>query len=115
MTRRAGIVAALVMGLATAGAQAGQGVSPTFFTKFERESGRFSGKIDSAKGKCIRDRKVILYRKKNGEKTSVGSDRTNDNGKFSIGDGRAKAGNYFAKADGTGDCQAAKSVSVSVG
>jgi hypothetical protein len=115
MTRRAGIVAALVMGLATAGAHAGQGASPTFFTNFERESGKFWGKIDSAKGKCVKGRKIILIRKRNGEKKSVGSDKTNDNGKFSIEDGGANAGSYFAKADGTGDCQAAKSVSVSIG
>ena len=47
----------------------------------------------------MKDRKVALYRKKNGDKKKLGSDQTNAKGKFSIGvGGGPKNGKYFAEA-----------------
>lgn len=95
----------LVLALAPAGASAGQEIYPTFFTKFRfeassGESEKFEGKIDSSKGSCVKDRKIVLYRKKNGDKNKVGSDKTDGKGKFSIGvgNGPPKNGKYFAQA-----------------
>ena len=112
---------ALVLGLAPAGASAGQEIYPTFFTKFKFESGKFSGKIDSSKGSCVKDRKITLYRKKNGDRKSIGSDKTNNKGKFSIGTGgNPKDGKYFAQAKeaGTGNggtCLEENSAKVTIG
>jgi len=75
---------------------------PTFFTKFKYElkdgEATFKGKIDSSKGGCVGDRKVVLYRKKNGENKKLGGDHTNEKGKFSIdlGNGPPKNGTYHA-------------------
>jgi hypothetical protein len=85
-------------------ASAGQAVYPTFFTKFKFESGKFSGKINSSKGSCVKDRKIVLYRKKDGDRKKIGSDSTNGEGKFAIGTGGGapKNGKYFAQAKETG-------------
>lgn len=114
-------------GLASAGLQ---NQFPTFFVKFKFEastsSGKsFAGKIDSAKGNCIKGRKVVVYRKKSGDKTKLGSDKTDGKGKFSVGvgSGKPKNGKYFAEVkklsfnDDSGDkqtCLEAKSGSVTI-
>jgi hypothetical protein len=75
---------------------------PTVFTKFQLEAsssgGKFKGKIDSTKGKCVNGREAKLFRKHNGNKTKLGSDKTNDKGKFGIEvSGKLKNGSYYAK------------------
>jgi hypothetical protein len=81
----------------------GQTQYPTTFTKFEYEvsggDAEFKGKIDSEKGGCVKDRKVKLYRKRNGDEKKLGGDDTNDKGKFSIDVGTppAKNGKYYAE------------------
>lgn len=130
MRLAAGIVAALVCAGLAAGASAGQSQYPTFFTKFKFEAStsseeKFSGQIDSSKSKCIKDRKIVLYRKKNGDKSKIGDDKTNNKGKFTIGvgNGPPKDGKYYAEAKEssyTGDsgskitCGDAKSGSVTI-
>jgi hypothetical protein len=91
---------ALLAGVAHAGLQ---NQYPTFFTKFKFEAStssqeKFAGKIDSQKSKCVKGRSVKVYRKKNGNKDKLGSDKTNNKGKFSvgIGNGPPKDGKYFA-------------------
>jgi 5-hydroxyisourate hydrolase-like protein (transthyretin family) len=77
---------------------------PTVFKKFEFEksssSSDFKGKIDSQKGKCVKGRSVKLIRQHNGNKKSLGSDKTNGKGKFDIklSTGHPKNGKYYAKA-----------------
>ena len=77
---------------------------PTFFTKFKLErnssSSEFKGKIDSSKSKCVKGRKVKLIRKHNGNKKTLGDDKTNSKGKFNIklSTGNPKNGKYYAKA-----------------
>ena len=92
-------VLATGVGLASAGLQT---EFPTFFVKFKFEASsgeKFSGKIDSSKGKCVDGRKVTVYRKKSGDKTKLGSDKTNDKGKFKVGvgNGPPKDGKYLAQ------------------
>lgn len=76
---------------------------PTVFTKFKLEasssSAKFKGQIDSPKGKCVKGRQVKLKRKHNGNTTTLGSDKTGDNGKFSIklSTSKPKNGKYYAK------------------
>ena len=100
--------------VATGSALAGGNTYPTAYTKFKYElddgEASFKGQIDSTKGNCVKDRKVVLYRKKNGDKKKLGGDHTNNKGKFDIdlGSGRPKNGTYYAKIKqttiGSGTC-----------
>jgi hypothetical protein len=86
-------------------ALAGGNSYPTAFTafKYKLSGGKsyFKGEISSPKGNCEKDRKVVLYRKKDGEKTKLGGDRTNNKGKFEIDLGGMPPGKgtYFAEAN----------------
>ncbi|HEU4803740.1 MAG TPA: hypothetical protein VFS73_11215 [Solirubrobacterales bacterium] len=104
-TRRAAPVVVAVACLAAIGpasALAGGNQYPTFFTAFKYKlkngESKFKGQIDSTKGNCVGDRKVVLYRKKSGDKKKLGGDHTNNKGKFDIelGGGNPKSGTYFA-------------------
>ena len=99
-----GLVAAVacVAAIGPASALAGGNQYPTFFTAFKYKlkngESEFKGQIDSTKGNCVGDRKVVLYRKKNGDKKKLGGDHTNNKGKFDVelGGGKPKSGTYFA-------------------
>ncbi len=104
-TRRAAPVVVAVACLAAIGpasALAGGNQYPTFFTAFKYKlkngESKFKGQIDSTKGNCVVYRKVVLYRKKSGDKKKLGGDHTNNKGKFDIelGGGNPKSGTYFA-------------------
>ena len=93
---------ACVAAIGPASALAGGNQYPTFFTAFKYKlkngESQFKGQIDSTKGNCVGDRKVVLYRKKNGDKKKLGGDHTSNKGKFDIelGGGKPKSGTYFA-------------------
>jgi hypothetical protein len=75
---------------------------PTVFTEFKLKAsssgGKFKGQIDSTKSKCVNGRQVKLFRKHNGSKKKLGSDKTNGKGKFSIDvSGKIKDGSYYSK------------------
>ena len=74
----AGVVAIAVAVAIPSGALAGGKQFPTFFTafKYKLKDGKsnFKGQIDSTKGNCIKDRKVVVYLKKNGDKKKLGGD-----------------------------------------
>ena len=102
-TRRAAVLLIAIASLAAPGtALAGGKQFATIFTKFKYElkngKSEFKGAIDSSKGNCVPDRKVVLYRKKNGNKKKLGGDHTNNKGKFEIdlGGGPPKDGTYQA-------------------
>src|SRR6266480_5652615 len=82
------ICAAIGIVAVPASAAAGQTQFATFFTKFKLErsssSSEFKGTIDSSKGKCVKGRKIKLIRKHNGNKKTLGNDKTNSEGKFDI-------------------------------
>jgi hypothetical protein len=120
---KAGACLAALCALALASGTAGAGGTtdyPTFFVKFKFAQGKFTGEIDSSKGKCVQNRKIVLVRKKDGDKKKLGSDKTNDKGKFKIGvGGSPKNGKYFAQADaknvGADTCGGEKSAKVQIG
>ena len=101
----AGVVAIAVAVAIPSGALAGGKQFPTFFTafKYKLKDGKsnFKGEIDSTKGNCIKDRKVVVYLKKNGDKKKLGGDHTNSKGKFDIDLGKAKLkkGTYFSQVN----------------
>lgn len=101
-TRGAVAAVACVAVIGPASALAGGNQYPTFFTAFKYKlkngESKFKGQIDSTKGNCVGDRKVVLYRKKSGDKKKLGGDHTNNKGKFDIelGGGNPKSGTYFA-------------------
>ena len=75
---------------------------PTVYTAFKLKTSssghKFKGQIDSTKGKCVNKRQVKLFRKHNGNKKKLGSDKTNSKGKFSIEiSGKLKNGSYYSK------------------
>ncbi|MFN8112737.1 MAG: hypothetical protein U0R51_06010 [Solirubrobacterales bacterium] len=107
-SRAARTAAALLVAVAIAapaGALAGGKQYATFFTTFKYKlkngESKFKGQIDSGKGNCIKNRKVVLYRKKNGDKKKLGGDHTNNKGKFDIDLGKAnpKDGTYFSEVN----------------
>ena len=100
MVRLAGpiLIAALLLAPQAAGAAGGPEDMPTFFVEFDRAAGKFEGRIDSGKPGCVRDRKITLHRKRNGEKAKIGAVRTNDKGRFKLRAGSAKKARYFAAA-----------------
>ena len=104
--------------LAVAPASAGTSEYATFFVQFKFAKGAFVGKVDSSKGKCLNQRKIILFRKKNGNKKKLGAAKTNSKGKFKIGIGRPKDGKYFAQAKSQnvsgGTCRGEKSAKIEI-
>jgi len=100
-----GVIAIAVAVAVPSGALAGGKQFPTFFTafKYKLKNGEssFKGQIDSTKGNCIKDRKVVVYLKKNGDKKKLGGDHTNNKGKFDIDLGKAKLknGTYFSQVN----------------
>ena len=104
-TTRTATLILVAAGLLPAAALAGGNSYPTAYTKFKYElkngEASFKGQIDSTKGNCIKDRKVVLYRKKNGDKKKLGGDHTNNKGKFDIdlGMGAPKNGTYFSEVN----------------
>jgi len=98
----------------------------TVFTAFKFKKGSsdssFKGYIDSPKGKCVKDRKIKLVRKHNGNQDVLGSDKTGNGGKFAIelSNSQIKNGTYFAKAkekdfdSGKKVCNSRKSFSIKV-
>jgi hypothetical protein len=99
------VAAVLAMALVAAGAGVAWAAAtkyPTVFIKFKLEAGssggKFEGQIDSTKSKCVSKREVKLFRKHNGTKKKLGSDKTNGKGKFGIKiSGKLKNGSYYAK------------------
>jgi hypothetical protein len=68
------------------------------------------GKLASPKGACIEDRKVKLFRLRSGPDKLLGTDKSEDNGTWSIPIGkRLTSGGYYAKAVARGNCRAGKS------
>ncbi len=70
----------------------------------------FHGKLTSPRQGCLGSRKVKMYREKGGHRKLLGSDKSEDNGKWSIPVGKNLApGTYYATVASRGKCRAAKS------
>jgi hypothetical protein len=98
----AALAIAAILALAASPAVAGTTDYPTVFTKFKYKLkdgvATFKGEISSSKSACVQDRPVKLFRQHSGKTTKVGSDHTNNKGKFEIdlGSGRPSDGKYYA-------------------
>ena len=98
------LAASAVLALGAGVASAGTTKYPTEFTSFglslSTSGGTFSGKLGSPKKRCVKKRKVTLVRKKSGKSHKVGSDKTNEKGKFKIrlSVSELEDGTYLAKA-----------------
>jgi hypothetical protein len=70
----------------------------------------FHGKLTSPRQACLGSRKVKLYREVNGKKKQLGTDTSEDNGKWAIPLGKnLSPGGYYAIVEARGKCKAAKS------
>lgn len=70
----------------------------------------FHGKLTSPRQGCLGSRKVKLYREKSGKKKQLGTDTSEDNGKWAIPVGKnLSSGAYYATVASRGKCKAAKS------
>jgi hypothetical protein len=69
----------------------------------------FHGTLKSSKSACLSKRTIKLYREKSGPDKQLGTDKSEDNGKWSIPIGKPTKGNYYATATAHGKCRGAKS------
>jgi hypothetical protein len=68
------------------------------------------GKLASPSAHCVEDRRVKLFRVRSGPDKLLGTDRSEDNGSWSIPIGkRLTSGGYYAKAVARGNCRVGKS------
>ena len=93
---------ALVMGtgLVLAGvASAGEPPFPTDVT-IKEQNGDFHGKVKSPEGgqQCVEDRKVTLFKKREGPDKRINSDTTDTAGNWNTGNTHVGKGKYYAKA-----------------
>jgi hypothetical protein len=75
----------------------------------------FHGTLSSPRQACLGSRKVKMYRERNGKKKKLGSDTSEDNGKWAIPVGKnLTSGAYYATVAKRGKCKAAKSKLLSI-
>jgi hypothetical protein len=81
----------------------------------------FRGRVFSARENCRSNRRVAVFRRHKGPDTRIGSDRSEDNGRWLVDvEGHAAPGRYYARAPrkdlGGGDfCEADRSRTITVG
>lgn len=98
------VISMLAVGAFVSGAGFGQGPTIEHATAFKSfnvvakvSSAKAKGKIESDDSDCVPGRKVKLLRKRNGKKKTLGSDKTDDKGKFKIKVSSAKNGKYYGQ------------------
>jgi hypothetical protein len=70
----------------------------------------FHGKLVSSRQSCLGNRKVKMFRERNGKKVLLGRDRSNANGKWAIPVGKKlTSGSYYAVVSKRGKCKGDKS------
>lgn len=76
----------------------------------------FHGKLVSKRQACLGNRRVKMFRERNGKKVKLGSDTSDANGKWKVPVGKnLKPGTYYATVAKRGNCQADKSSTLSIG
>ena len=88
------------VGLALAGvASAGDPPYPTDVT-IREQNGDFHGKVKSPEGgpQCIEDRKVTVFKKRDGRDKRINSDTTDPGGNWNTGNTHVGKGKYYARA-----------------
>ena len=122
MRRLVALIATGTLALSIAGVAGAQG---TFFNtsltiNFSRSGNdSFFGRVKSPKPRCIRQRKVSVYRKRSGTDQKIGSDLSSSTGRWRINvGGSAHRGDYYAKTKAltipAGVCKGARSVTTHV-
>ncbi len=106
----AAFATALVVALAPAVSASGASSSSTKIV-VSLKLPAFHGTLQSHRHGCLGSRKVKLYREKSGPDQLLGTDRSEDNGTWSvlIGKKRLTHGSYYATVAGRGKCKGAKS------
>jgi hypothetical protein len=99
-SRLIALALALCAGLVLAGvATAGE---PPYETKvtIKEENGDFHGRVKSPEGgqQCIEDRKVTVFKKRDGQDKRINSDTTDGDGRWNTGNTHVGRGKYYAKA-----------------
>jgi hypothetical protein len=108
MIRRALIAALAIAAVLATSAAAASSFRTTVIVSLKFPA--FHGKLASPKHGCIKDRKVKLFRSRSGPDKLLGTDKSEDNGRWSIPIGnRLTSGAYYAKAVARGHCRAGKS------
>jgi len=75
----------------------------------------FHGTLKSPRSACLGSRSVKMYREKGGKKKLLGSDTSEDNGKWAIPVGKnLGSGSYFATVAKRGKCKATQSKPLSI-
>ena len=100
-------IAAIVAGVAISGISAfpAQGHEATWESvvginhRAGPERDVFRGRVASTRFRCVQNRRVTVKKVQPGADAVIGSDRTDDEGAYSVGlDGRAERGRYYAVA-----------------
>ena len=99
-----------VAAVALAGSAAGE---TTISLRLGPEPGKFHGKVRVAAPDCLPNRKVVVKRAF-GDYAKVGSDRTDNEGRYEIETGE-RSGSWFAKVKPRNGCPGAKSKTRSAG
>jgi len=76
----------------------------------------FHGKLVSKRQSCVGNRRVKMFRERNGKKVKLGSDKSNAKGKWKIPVGKnLKPGTYYATVAKRGNCKGDKSSTLPIG
>jgi hypothetical protein len=69
----------------------------------------FFGKLKSSRGKCVRDRKVKVFKIKHGEAEKQYSDISDDDGHWDTGNSGQVSGRFFARTRKISGCKRGRS------
>jgi hypothetical protein len=106
------VALAAMLALPTAGMGAGKNSTKIVVSlKFPT----FHGKLSAPRKACLGSRTVKMYRERSGKKKLLGSDTSEDNGKWAIPVGKnLTSGSYYATVAKRGKCKAAKSKTLTI-
>ena len=118
MGRRVAVAVVLALGVVagnvSAGGKAGTTVNFTHLIPTGSDGSYFEGSITSSKKACKNDRKVVVFRQKNGDTVKIGSTQSERNANLGYKwvleqSEHLQNGTYWAKAPETDVCKADKS------
>ena len=78
--------------------------TPTTVT-IKGPQGDFHGKVKSEKTRCVKDRKVKVFKVKASGDIKIASDTSDNDGSWSVGTTGYKNGRFYAKAQKTDNCK----------
>ena len=98
------IVAILASGVLVFPGVATAATTPTTVT-IKGPQGDFYGKVKSEKARCVKDRKVQVFKVKSTGDKKIATDFSDNNGNWSVGTTGYKNGKFYAKATKTEFCK----------